>query len=274
MSFIRHLKKNRISSIVLALILLAGCEQESKKTDYIARVNDAYLTAQDLASIIDTNASNTFYRNEAIRNWINRELLYQQAVKEGILQEDNYKRVIYNSAKELAGSILLDHYGKNVNINLDSRELAKYYEDNRDDFKIENDAYLINIIHFNNEERAIEFRSFLLESDWQKAINVFHSDSTIIDFSNSLLREEDIYPAALLRIVKRLYPNEISIVITEHPGYYTVAQVLGKYPKDSVLPFDIVKKGVTKRYLAEKRKTLIENYIKELYSDNEIEVIN
>jgi len=274
MSLIRHLKNNKIKSFILALILFSGCKQESREIDYIARVNDSYLTTEELASMIDTNASNNFYRNEAIRNWINRELLYQQAIKEGILQEDNYKSILDNSAKELAGTFLLDRFGKSEKVNLEPRELTKYYADNRDEFKISNDVYQLNLIHFNDEERAIEFRSLLLESDWQKALNVFHNDSTIISSGNTLVKEEDIYPAALLRIVKRLYPLEISIVITEHPGYYTVAQVLGKYAKDSVLPFDVVKQSVEKRYLAEKRKSLIENYIKELYSDNEIEVIN
>ena len=275
MSFIRHLQKNKIKFVFLAVILLAGCKQEQQKTNYVARVNDSYLTSEELASMVDTNSSNTFYKNEVIRNWINRELLYQQAKKKGILQGDNYKRIVDKSAKELAGALLLDMYDREENINFDSRNLVKYYQSNLDDFKVTSDTYMLNIIHFSNENRAIEFRSLLLESDWQKASNVFHNDSTIISRrTNALVKEEDIYPVTLLRVVKRLYPLEISIVITEHPGYYTVAQVLDKYAKDSTLPFDVVKPEVQKRYLAGRRKALVENYIKELYSDNEIEVIN
>jgi hypothetical protein len=276
MSFIRHLKKSKIKSAVfLVIILLTGCEQEQQKTNYVARVNDSYLTAEELAAMVDTNSSNTFFRNEVIRNWINRELLYQQAMKEGILQGKNYKRILDKSEKELAGALLLDKYGQNGKINIEPRDLLVYYKKNRDDFKVEEDSYLLNKIHFSNENRAIEFRSLLLDSDWQKALNVFHNDSTIISSSsNSLMKETDIYPVTLLRVVKRLYPLEISIVITEHPGYYTVAQVLNKYAKGSVLPFDIVKSEVEKRYLAGRRKLQVENYIKELYSDYEIEVIN
>ena len=276
MSFIRHLKKSRIKSVVfLAVILLTGCEQKQQKTNYVARVNDSYLTAEELAAMVDTNSSNTFFRNEVIRNWINRELLYQQAMKEGILQEKKYKRILDKSEKELAGVLLLDKYGKNEKIIIEPRDLTKYYKKNLEDFKVEEDSYLLNIIHFSNENRAIEFRSLLLDSDWQKALNVFNNDSTIIGFSsNSLMRETDIYPVMLLRVVKRLYPLEISIVITERPGYYTVAQVLNKYAKNSVLPFDIVKSEIEKRYIAERKKVTVENYIKELYSDYEIEVIN
>jgi len=277
MNFIRHLQINKIKLFVvlLSVFLLAGCEQEQQKTKYVARVNDSYLTAEELATMIDTGTANNTYRNETIRNWINRELLYQQAAREGILEEDNYKNILDNSAKELAGTLLLDQFSQSKTINVEQRDLMKYYEKNHDIFKCTDDSYFLNIIHFNNEDRAIEFRSLLLESDWQKTLNVFHNDSTIIGYkSSSLVKEENIYPVELLRVVKRLYPHEISIVIRERPGYYTVAQVLGKYPGGSVLPFNVIKTDVRKRYIVEKRKTLIENYIKELYSDNEIEVIN
>lgn len=277
MNFIRHLQINKIKLFVvlLSVFLLAGCEQEQQKTEYVARVNDSYLTAEELATMIDTGTANNTYRNETIRNWINRELLYQQAAREGILEEDNYKNILDNSAKELAGTLLLDQFSQSKTINVEQRDLMKYYEKNHDIFKCTDDSYFLNIIHFNNEDRAIEFRSLLLESDWQKTLNVFHNDSTIIGYkSSSLVKEENIYPVELLRVVKRLYPHEISIVIRERPGYYTVAQVLGKYPGGSVLPFNVIKTDVRKRYIVEKRKTLIENYIKELYSDNEIEVIN
>jgi len=277
MNFIRHLQINKIKLFVvlLSVFLLAGCEQEQQKTEYVAKVNDSYLTAEELATMIDTGTANYTYRNETIRNWINRELLYQQAAREGILEEDNYKNILDNSAKELAGTLLLDQFSQSKTINVEQRDLMKYYEKNHDIFKCTDDSYFLNIIHFNNEDRAIEFRSLLLESDWQKTLNVFHNDSTIIGYkSSSLVKEENIYPVELLRVVKRLYPHEISIVIRERPGYYTVAQVLGKYPGGSVLPFNVIKTDVRKRYIVEKRKTLIENYIKELYSDNEIEVIN
>jgi len=75
-------------------------------------------------------------------------------------------------------------------------------------------------------------------------------------------------------VVKRLHPPEISIVISEREGYYTVVQVLEKYLIGSLPSYNVIKQDVEKRYLAERRKELLENYIKDLYSQNEIEVIN
>ena len=265
----------KISLMLIAASILTGCGKEEPKTEYVARVNDAYLTKKELASLIDTTMVNTLHKSEVIRNWINKEILFQKAKNEGILKQDDYKRLVKNSGKELAGVLLLDSYISSVKINFEQRDLINYFNENSDDFKLTDNSYLLNIIHFSNENRAVEFRSLVLDSDWQKAMNIFYGDSAIIsDESEVLLKEQDVSSIKVLRVVKRLHPLEISIVISEREGYYTVVQVLKKYLIGTVPSYSVIKQDVEKRYLAEKRKELLENYIKELYSENEIEVIN
>ena len=272
----RHLSRlNKISLVLIAAAILTSCGKEQPKTEYVARVNDAYLTKKELASLIDTTMVNTLHKSEVIRNWINREILFQKAKNEGILQQDDYRRLTKNSGKELAGALLLDSYISSVTINFEQRDLINYFEANSNDFKLPDKTYLLNIIHFSNEDRAVEFRSLVIDSDWQKAMNVFHGDSEIISIeSKLLLREQDVYSIKVLRVVKRLHPLEISIVISEREGYYTVVQVLEKYLEGSLPSFDLIKLDVEKRFVADKRKELMENYMKDLYSKNEIEVIN
>ena len=266
---------NKISLVLIAAAILTSCGKEQPKTEYVARVNDAYLTKKDLALLIDTTMVSTLHKSEVIRNWINREILFQKAKKEGILQQDDYKGLIKNSGKELAGALLLNSYISSATINFEQRDLINYFKENSNDFKLTDKTYLLNIIHFSNEDRAVEFRSLVIDSDWQKAMNVFHGDSEIISIeSKLLLREQDVYSIKVLRMVKRLHPLEISIVISEREGYYTVVQVLEKYLEGSLPSFDLIKLDIEKRFVADKRKELMENYMKDLYSKNEIEVIN
>ena len=276
MNLIRHLSRlNKISFMLIAASILTGCGKEQPKTEYVARVNDAYLTKKELASLIDTTMVNTLHKSEVVRNWVNREILFQKAKNEGILQQDDYKGLINNSGKELAGVLLLESYISSVTINFEQRDLINYFDENSNDFKLADNSYLLNIIHFSNEDRAVEFRSLVLDSDWQKTINIFYEDSSIINNENEvLLKEQDVSSIKVLRIVKRLHPLEISIVISEREGYYTVVQVLEKYLIGSLPSYNVIKQDVEKRYLAERRKELLENYIKDLYSQNEIEVIN
>lgn len=276
MNFTRLLSKlNSFIVVFFAAIILIGCSEKTKRTRYVARVNDSFLTAEELNSLIDTNFASTFYKNEVIRNWINREILFQEAVKDGILDEKRYKTLIEKSKKELAGSFMLESYSSGKNIKVEQVELINYYNEHKNDFKLIRNSFLLNIIHFKDEDRAVKFRALLLDSDWKKALNIFYNDSTIISSENKVfLQEQDIYSNKVLRMVRRLHPLEISIVISEREGYYSVVQVLEKYHKGSIPVFEVVKQSVEKRYIADKRKEMIESYMKNLYSNYEIEVKN
>ena len=276
MNFKKHLVKNKkISILFFAAFLLSGCAEEKKEEDYVARVNDAYLSTNELKELIDTTSASTFYKSEVIRNWINRELMFQKAVEEGILEEKNYKKLMKNSERELAAALLLNQYVSDKKISFELADLSSYFEENRDEFKLAKNAYLLNIIHFSDEDRAVEFRSGFLTNGWDSTLINFESDTTIIDVWNKmLLNEQDIFPPTVLRVVKRLHPPEISIVISEGTGYYSIVQVLGKYLKGSLPPFDVIRNEIEIRYLSEKRNKLIEDYIESLYSTNDIEIIN
>jgi hypothetical protein len=132
---------------------------------------------------------------------------------------------------------------------------------------------LINKIIFSSEDAAIKFRTLAVESDWQKAVNVFGSDSSLVEIQNSeLIEENNLYPKQLARIAKDLYPLEISLVIIDNAGYYSVVQMLAKYLNQTTPPFEVIKDRVEERLTAEKNKKLADDFIKELYSKNEIEI--
>ncbi|MEJ2194952.1 MAG: peptidylprolyl isomerase [Ignavibacteriaceae bacterium] len=276
MNFKKHLVKKKIFSLFLiAAITLWGCIEEKKEEDYAARVNDSFLSKKELKKLIDTTSSKSFYKSEVIRNWINRELLFQKAVEQGILEKEKYKDVIKNSERELAVALLLNQYVSGKKISFNPTELMSYFEENREDFKVSQNTYLLNIIHFSDEEHAVEFRSGFLSNGWDSTLVKFERDSTIIDIRNKvLLKEQDISPPTVLRLVKRLNPPEISIVISESNGQYLIVNVLEKYLDGSIPPFDVIKEEIEMRYLAKKRYQIIEDYIEKLYSTNDIEVVN
>ena len=87
-----------------------------------------------------------------------------------------------------------------------------------------------------------------------------------------LVSEQDIQPVRLLRILEGLYPLEISIVIPDERGYYSVVQLLAKYAAGSIPAFHAVKSEVERRYKAALTELAVENYINELYSLSEVEI--
>ena len=272
----KHLKT--ISNIILPIIFfsaLYGCGKQSPQKNFVARVNNTYLTREQLAKMIDTNTASNFYRNEVIRNWINSELLYQTAKEKGILKGEEYKSLIDKAQKELAASLLVQEYYGHEKTGYDNKELEDYYNQHQNEFKRFYDSYFINMINFTNEDRAIQFRNTVLESDWEKAVNVFKGDSSVFSInSRELYYDFEIHPVSLFRIVASLNPGEISIVISNEPGHYIIVQEIQKYNAGSIPPFDVIKSQVELRFAADRKSNLTRNYIKELYSKNDIEVRN
>ena len=251
--------------------MIIGCGKESPKRDFIARVNKSYLTKENLNSVSDSVKTNNLYSSEVIRNWVNRELLFQMAEKEGITKSAEYLSLIEESKKELAASLMIRKFYENKTLDIDDDSLESYFAANNNLFRLNNEGYLINRINFTNEDKAIQFRTTVIESDWNKASNVFKKDAAVI-YNKVLYDEPEFHPAGLLRIVKELDPKEVSIVVSTGDNAYTVVQLLEKYSEGSVPPLEVIKKKVSSRYIADKKEQLFKNYLEDLYSHNEIEI--
>lgn len=270
----KHLNKTLTKILfLLGVLVFIACSKEQKKDDFIARVNDSYLTREDFASLVDTSNLNQDQKAQLIKDWIYQEILFQAAEKEGITNREDYKKILQKSSYELAAAMLINDYASSEEVKFSDDDIVNYFETNKNYFRTSANLYLLNKAVFNVEDKAIKFRQLALDSDWKKAISVFVSDSSLVkNTTSNLIDENSIYPIQLSKIISDFYPEEISIVFAEKPGYYSVVQLLKKFSKETIPPFDIIKPNVEKRFLAEKKKKIIEEYLKKLYSQNEIEI--
>jgi hypothetical protein len=134
---------------------------------------------------------------------------------------------------------------------------------------------LLNQITFNSEDKALDFRSNALKKNWDYAFHAVKNDTSVFsENSGELLFEYEIQPVAILRVVKELFPNEISIALHNDGGRYTIVQLIGKFDKGVIPPFDLIQDKVKSVYMMQKKELTIKDYIKELYSKNDIEVKN
>jgi PPIC-type PPIASE domain len=274
---IKHFGKinNLLPVFLIAVIFISGCSKKPERKDYVARVNNSYLTQKELNAMIDTSGHKSdFYKSEIIRNWIDQELLYQQAVDEGIINSEDYKRIIDESKKSLAGAMLLKEVSDKYDLKYNKHDLDKFFEAHKDEFKLLQNAYVMNLVEFNNENDAIKFRSIVLEKSWDKAIQPAEKFSFTKVQSNTMLREDEIYPAELKNVLGELNPEEISIIISPDSSTYIITQLLDKYPAGTVPPFEFVKDKVESSFIASEKQKIINEYIKRLYTDNDIEVKN
>jgi peptidyl-prolyl cis-trans isomerase C len=268
----RHLRLSRYWLLIL-VFSIAGCSQKEEKKEYIAKVNDSYLTEEDLTAISGGYSGQTSFKEEMIRKWIDRELLYQEAKKRGIPEEENYKDLIRNSEKELAAALMLEKIFTERLPPYKNEDLKLFYEQNGDLFRINQYAYLVSIAEFSDENKAVMFRSAAVESEWNKALNFFKSDQTLQkEEHNRILYSYELQPLKLSRIMDELNPGEVSLVLNNGSGNYMVARLISRLEPGTIPPFDVIKENIENRFIASKRAEILRSYYEDLYSANDIDV--
>jgi len=268
------LSRNRlIEGIIFPLFIFGACSQPEKPESYIARVNNSYLTEAEFSELVDSQTVSEKTKTLVIKNWVKQEILLQEAIKKGITESNEFKRTVENSRRQLAASLVLQDFAASSLPVVTNEELKNYYEENQTSFRIPFNTYFINRINFSNREASVMFRTELMMNGWTEALDKFSKDLSLVNFESEVLfSEQDIYPIRLLRLLEGLYPLEISIVIPDERGYYTVVQLLDKYSAQTIPPFEAVKIEVERRYKAALTELALENYINDLYSLNEIEI--
>lgn len=266
------MNKSSILVLIISAVIFLSCGDKKSDDEAIVRVNNTALYNSDIVIPGDSLNIKRFERNEYIRNWINNELLFQQAVKEGLTESKEYTRLSELSNKELAKTLWVNQYLQEKISEINEKELEEFYNKNKAVFKTISDSYFINQIVFDNEEKAIVFRNILVESDWNKASKSITTTPNVVSSrTDYFLPEYRFLSGILARITREMNPGEISPVIPLENGDFSVVQMIDKYSKDSTPPYFVISTDVKNSYLQRRRTELLDEYLKELYNSNEIE---
>lgn len=253
------------------ILLISGCSADNHSDKQAAKVNDKVLTHQQLDSLTSQD-SNKKFLEEIKREWVEQEVLYKEAVNKGITDRKEFNRLMQQSKEQLAAALLLKDYFDENEIIYTESELRIFYENNKKDFRINEQSFATNLIQFNEEENAIAFRQNVFNSNWNNAlIGLSDEDSVIISIQNKLLNEFDFPFKKYLRIAKTLEPGEISIVLEDNDNY-SVLQLLEVVERNEVPAYNHIKGKVKELYLASKKKQLYKDYLESLYSKYNVEI--
>lgn len=257
----------------MAAVAFSACGKEQPRKDFVARVDNSYLTAKDLAADLDTVGLEPSRKNEYVRNWIETELLYKEASGEDILKDKEYLKTLERAKRELARAFLINRILNENEIKLKDSELLDFFNSHKDEFRLTQDKFYFNSIKFNNEDKAVFFRTALVESDWMKASNAIRGDQAVISEKTEILKSDyQIQPNSLLFSLQGLMPGEASIVLNTEPSVFTVVQLKRKYSAGETPDFDAVKTDVRDRLLLRRKQKMLGEHIKGLYSKYKVEI--
>ncbi len=161
------LVKSESGNFLLASVLLLtaagvfGCAGEGEvppeaRGRVIARVNDSVLTEEELTSSIPEFFGDLYSdggKKEYVKQWVEDELLYQEAIKEGLQLDEEIKRKVDQFQHMLLEEeVLKKHLEGKVQITYE--EISEYYAGNKELFTLDENEYKLSKLILEDEETA------------------------------------------------------------------------------------------------------------------------
>jgi hypothetical protein len=248
-------------------------------SEYVARVDDKYLTPVNIGEAVDTNAAQSSYEiREYVSRWVNLEVLYKEAQRLGYDTDDKLSSMLKDIKRELAVNLLLEkEIYDQKSISVDHGELVKYYDEHRDDFKLREDVINLSYILTKDRNSANEFRRLVEDGTaWVQALERISIDSSVaknvlISVNSQYAKQSDLPPDEVFRAALSLTPGALSLPISCEAGFYVVALNSVQH-EGEIGDFGYAQNEVKERLIIEKKRMLLDDLLKNLKKKHKVEI--
>tara|TARA_B110000908_G_scaffold49942_1_gene61040 strand:+ start:20 stop:874 length:855 start_codon:yes stop_codon:yes gene_type:complete len=270
---------NKIFLTIINLIVLCSCDfinQENLDTP-IARVNDSYLYQKDIKNLIFENTSkddSTLIVTNFINRWATKQLLIDQSII-NLTQE---KQDAYNNlVNQYKTDLYIEAYKSSIVAKrLDSiitfEELEKFYNQNKENFKL-NDALLkIRYIHidenFSNTKELVEkFKRF--DSIDKNELTNLSIKFKAFNLNDSIWIKNDL----LIGVLPVLKQNNIQVLkktnftqLQDSLGVYLV-KIEAVLKTNDIAPLSYVKPTIEQIVINKRKQEILKKIEKEITID-------
>ncbi len=244
--------------ITAAIVIVAACKQNKElPADMVAQVNDAYLLNSNLAKSVPTGLADEMIlpmKKMSIKKWVDDEVIYQTATREGMGLTADEKFMVESYAKSLVIQKYLDaHLNKNYRIS--QKEIEDMYRGQKKEFvRKEDEAHVIHLF-MEKKDRAI-FKEIKESKNLLEIIKKYYFDTrSTPDNPNGDLGYITIssLPAVIQKNISRLKTGAISAPIRIKGGYHFI-QLIDRQKKGSIIDMELVRDELMRRLKWQKRE--------------------
>ena len=277
----------RAFPVAVIALALAGCSQEEPGT-VVARVGDSVLTLEEAAAAVDTSVPGGGGRlGQYVASWVNAELLYQEALRQGIGDDPAFGARLADLRRQLAGQELIDRViygdmggtGETGNAaSVPDSALKAYFLSHPDEFTLSENHLKLRLATFRSREAARRFAAAVTAgAAWDGLIDSMTADPKSLAEIVSATDEAwytraTLYPQELWKVAGPLDPGEASFPLKTGEGF-TVVQFLALAAAGKAGDFDIVRDEVTDRVLVESRRSRLESLLGTLRERYGVEIL-
>lgn len=257
------------------IVGLAGCKQNTDiPEDLVAQVNDHFLLKEQLQYSVPDGLDDKMalaLQKNLITQWVENEIFYQTALKEGVAYTSAEKYMIDQYKKALLVQRYLDQR-LNKNYKISQKEIDDYYRDHSKELvRKEDEVHLIHLL-LEQRDNAI-FKEIGESSDLMNLIKKYYFDEK----STSERPNGDLgyipvteLPNKFVKVISRMRTGAISNPVRTDQGYHFF-QLVDFQKKGSIIDLELVKNEIMMRIKKERRGEELERLKKELKENFQVQ---
>lgn len=265
-----------ISFFVFSLILFTflNCEKFSKPdSPVIARVGRSLLTLDDLNKSIPSEYSNRITREQRInyvKQWIDTELLYQEALRQKIDKEIDIRMRLEKMKKDLLGAEMISRNSFGTKKQKYSEEaINNYYEQHKESFIRESDVVKYIEIIVDNVKTGWKVRNMVTQDNFLELAAQF-STIPVQDPNTAPYIPLNSLPQDLSNVIFTIRVNGTTSPIQLPDGVHIV-RVLDKQSAGDTCLVEEVKDEIVGALSTQSQKKDIENLLADLRQKTDCE---
>jgi len=255
--------------LLLFLIAFSTCDTSNKPPDFIARVNDVYLTTNYLQNTYPEMDSDSFtsddYIKSIISNWVKNEILYQQAEKYHFDKEESIQYKIESYKKQLIIDSYV-HYLLQTNINVSENEIRNFYFQNRNSFLRDVDEAKVSHLIVEDFDESNRIKNILRSrnrKDIDQLFNNYNFETKVVRRGESIKELDKTIFEAPPRTVLGPIPSDY--------GYHII-EVISRSKAGSIRSIDDVRNDILQKLTQAKIQDYYNAYIDSLFSITDYEI--
>lgn len=229
-----------------------GCGNLEEPKSYLAKVNDAYFTFEDLERKV-TNLSYSGQVGDAmiqqfVESWITEEVLYLSALKQPKKTIQPVKTRFQELQRVLLGEWMLEQRTRR-GFDVSDDLVYNYYNQNLEQFMWSDFVVFVDIYRCDSSE-SIEIAKILKQ---EKPLSTLLRNRCY--FKSDWIAKNAVQSP----FHQSLFPrneNKTTIGPIKHSGYFWVAKIIEKMQPNDIKPFDFVKNDIYQQILIQKKKDL------------------
>ncbi|MFA8343449.1 MAG: hypothetical protein ACEPO8_10825 [Rhodothermaceae bacterium] len=260
--------------ILLLAVSFNSCDKEVKQQNpddkIVVSAGKLKLTRSELKAIGLDEKNKLKSREELVKSWIDREVLYSEAVADSLIYLPEYKEIVEQSKKEIAAAFYLRTRLKEFVGDITSGDIENFYDIHSEEFRLTDNSYFIKRADFDSYDEARSFRKNIFRKGWKRAVELVNKTENN-SFSEELIAEHLIIPVKLQRLVKNLLNDEVSIILQTEPNRYSVVQLSRKFYKNQIPDLQYIYSKVKNRLIMIEKKKFVNELINDLYIKYKVE---